>query len=206
MWVRNTPLSEKAEQRLLTKIKIGQLNSQKSHQAQRIAKEQAATERARSMLSSIKFGTDTCRLICALLYFCEGRKSVYTGISFMNSDAGLMSLFMSTLRTSFDLDEGRFRVQVHLHSYHNKDTQLKFWSRATGIPLKQFIKPYQKKNSGLYKKEGYQGCANVTYGDVTISRQLRAIAHECISSFKSAGDEGIEPPTTGLESVVMPFN
>jgi hypothetical protein len=58
-----------------------------------------------------------------------------------------------------------------------------FWSKVTGIPVSQFIKPYQKANSGLYKKEGYQGCANVTYSDVTISRELRAVAQECILVF-----------------------
>jgi transposase-like protein len=180
MWVRNVFLSKESKIRLLTKITAGQLSSQESHRAQRIAKENAAKQRARIILNDISFNVNISRLICALLYFCEGRKSPYSGISFMNSDPGLMKLFLTTLRTSFSLDETRFRVQVHLHSYHDKNVQLKFWSKIMNIPIVQFIKPYQKKSSGLYKKDGYQGCVNVQYHDVTISRELRMIAQEYI--------------------------
>lgn len=61
----------------------------------------------------------------------------------MNYDLMLMRLF---------LNESKFSVQVHLHSYHDMNTQLNVWSEATGIPRSQFIKPYLKKNSSLYKK------------------------------------------------------
>ncbi len=179
-WVRNVPMSKKSEQRLLTKIKIGQLYSQRVNREKRIEKERKASDRAKVLLSNIPSNNEMRRLVCSLLYLCEGRKSVFRGVDFMNSDPGLMRLFLKSLRESFDLDERRFRVQVHLHSYHNKETQLDFWSGVTAIPRSQFIKPYLKKTSGMYKKEGYPGCACVSYHDVTVSRELRAVSSEYI--------------------------
>jgi len=181
-WVRNVPLSKKFELRLLTKIKVGQLHSQKAHRLQRIAKEVSAKERAEVILKEIPKNKYVSRFVCALLYFCEGRKSIYRGVDFTNSDLDLMKLFMKSIRESFILDESRFRVQVHLHSYHDTETQLNIWSKATGIPRNQFTKPYHKKTSGMYKKEGYAGCACVSYHDVTVSRELRILAYEYMKS------------------------
>lgn len=205
-WVRNVPLSKESEERLLTKIKVGQLYSQKANRERRVAKEVASLKRSRMMLKRIPKANELSLLICSLLYFCEGRKSPFRGVDFMNSDPGLMKLFLALLRRSFDLDEDKFRMQIHLHTYHDEESQLSFWSGVTGIPRSQFIKSYIKKTSGMYKKEGYQGCACVSYHDVTISRELRSVASEYMKLNECAGDEGIEPPPKDLEAFVLPLN
>ncbi len=175
LWVENIPLSQTALLRLQENIQKGQLHLQNVIRNQRTTKEITAKEDARTMLFGKSFDNTTIKVICALLYACEGKKSPYSGVSFANSDPHLMKLFLHTLRSSFCLDERKFRVQIHVHSYHNKNVQILFWSKVTGVPMSQFIKPYEKKNSGSNKKEGYPGCANVRYHDVTISRELRAI-------------------------------
>ena len=201
MWLKKINLSEDAKIRLSARSHAGRLASQNTLRSIRNTKEECARSRAHTMFHDLAFDNKTTQIFCALLYVCEGKKSPYSGVSFMNSDLMLMRLFLNTLRASFILDESKFRVQVHLHSYHDMNTQLNVWSEATSIPRSQFIKPYLKKNSGFSKKEGYQGCANVRYHDVTIARELRAIAQECMTLNKTvfAGPPRLERGTSRLE-------
>lgn len=206
-WLKYITLSEDAKNRLRMRCCVGRLASQNTLRRQRLIKEKQAMNRAKILLQGKMFTNDMTQIVCSLLYMCEGKKSPYSGVSFMNSDPGLMKLFLNTLRASFSLQEAKFRAQVHLHSYHDKKTQLEFWSKVTGIPLVQFIKPYEKKNSGRSKKEGYQGCANVRYHDVVIARELRAIAQECVKLNKIvfAGPPRLERGTSRLECDVLPL-
>ena len=176
VWVRNISLSKTAEKRLLTRITIGQLASQKAKRAQTVIKESNAIDIADEIISKLVFNKNVAQILCAFIYYCEGSKDVRKGLSFTNSDPDLVRFFLSIFRKSFDLNEKKFSVGVHLHSYHNPKKQLKFWSKTTNIPVEQFIKPYLKPTSGLYKKEGYPGCVSVRYGSAKIARELKAVA------------------------------
>lgn len=179
LWVRNIALSDTARQRINERLSNGQLASIQTKKVQTQAKEQKAALDARKALKTLHFDVNTNKLLCAMIYFCEGTKSS-GDVRFTNSDPGLIKLFLSLFRSSFDIDEKKLSVCVHLHSYHQKEEQLKFWSKTSNIPVRQFIKPYQKKHSGLYKKEGYQGCVCIRYGSAVIARELKAIALEFI--------------------------
>lgn len=178
LWVRDISLSKNALARIEGRMTKGQIAARKAKRAQTAQREQYATQVARQVLQKTILNKNSAIILCAMIYYCEGRKSVQQGIAFTNSDPDLIKLFLVLFRKSFVLDEEKFRVCVHLHSYHNSEQQLKFWSKTTTIPLRQFIKPYQKPHSGLYKKEGYQGCIRVGYSDVKIARELKAIAVE----------------------------
>ena len=95
-----------------------------------------------------------------------------------------ITTFIFLFRNSFKLDESKFRVLMHLHKYHNEKTEKDFWSKITKIPQNQFNKTYLKQNSGKYKKEGYQGCIKIYYGDVSIARKLRSIAKMFMERYK----------------------
>ncbi len=201
VWVRSITLSLKAQERLREKIRTGQKSSQDTLRGRRLDKERGAVVQAGDIVSKIRLDHDATLLLCAMLYACEGTKSAYSGVSFMNSDPSLMKLFVDSLRASFPVDERKFRVQMHLHSYHDEGVQRELWSAATGVDPGQFIKTYRKADSVLCKKEGYQGCVNLRYHDVTVSRMLRAVAKECYGSGRSifAGPPGLEPGTSRLE-------
>lgn len=112
-------------------------------------------------------------LLTALIYECEGGKSERSSLEFTNSDPVLVGIFLKLLRSIFHLDESKFRVIMHLHSYHNEKNERKFWSKITNIPEKQFLKTYQKAESGKIKS-GYRGCVQIKYFDVSIKRTLLA--------------------------------
>lgn len=176
VWLRSVVLSGEAKQRITNKMTSGQIAAQKIKLAQTSLKEKEAYKQAYALIKNIKISSAYRKIICTMIYYCEGAKNERNGLVFTNSDPQLVKLFLALFRESFALHEKKFRVCVHLHSYHNKDSQLKFWSKTSSIPVQQFIRPYQKPHSGIYKKEGYQGCVSIRYGDVKIAREMKAIA------------------------------
>jgi hypothetical protein len=114
-------------------------------------------------------------LICALTYWCEGAKDT-NRVDFTNADPNLVKLFLNFFRSSFDVTPEKFRVRLHLHSYHDTTKQMNFWSKVTGIPKKQFTKPHLKQHTGIQTRENYQGCVGIRYHDADIARQLKATA------------------------------
>lgn len=171
-WLRNITLSKKAEQRLLTKIKNGQLISSTRKKEKTKKDLDIYFKDSLKIIENLKIDKELTKVICALLYWCEGDKNFYSAVRFTSSDDNLTRTFLTLLRKSFKLDEGKFRVCIHLHNYHNSEEQLKFWSKVTNIPPSKFIKPYKKKNTGKRTREGYNGCVSVRYHDVKIARQL----------------------------------
>jgi len=184
LWVQNVELSEKAKARLQRNYTNGQLASQKTIKEKTRQKNIQADNFAKEILLKIDFNKTNQAVLCAMIYFCEGNKSLKSLVTFTNSDADLVRTFLYLLRNSFDLDEKKFRVLMHLHKYHNEKTQKDFWSSITGIPQEQFNRSYLKPNSGKYKKEGYQGCIKVHYADVSVARKLQSIAKMFMERYK----------------------
>lgn len=177
LWLQHTPLSVRAQERIQKRRDEGSRKSRATLNDRTHKRLTEAFGFAQKTLGNISDTTDSSRLYCALLYWCEGEKSKNDkSLFFTNSDPLLVKFFLKHFRKGFEIDETKFRVCVHLHSYHDAKRQLLFWSQITNIPLAQFIKPYQKSNSGKNKRAGYAGCASVRYHDVRIARQVQAIA------------------------------
>lgn len=185
LWVRNVALSDNAKNVIENKYTNGQLKAQRARRAQTSEKLKSATQFAQSVMEKFSENTSTNQVICAMLYWCEGTKSVSDReFTFTNSDPDLVITFLKLLRSSFRIDEQKFRVCVHLHDYHDTKRQLQFWSKTTNIPLLQFIKPYRKPHTGNQQKIGYQGCAQIRYHDVVVARALQAIAKAYLAKHK----------------------
>lgn len=179
VWTSKVALTER--QRALV---AGRLAAAKRRQmlrlahSRRIKREQAelmTRSLAQSTLESARLSIDHKRLLCAVLFWCEGEKDVSSGIRFINSDPLMVRKFLSLLRQSFRLDESKFRALIHLHDYHNVQSQLSYWSGLTDIPPQQFYKSYQKPHNGKQSRAGYQGCISVRYVDVELGKLLKSI-------------------------------
>jgi len=175
VWVRNIPLSPTAEKRLLKKISAGQLAGGKSRHNAVIVREAEYLQLALEKIKKINSTKEHRLSYCALIYWCEGAKSANC-VDFTNSDPQLISLFLRLFRSCFIVSESKFRVSLHVHSYHNIDTQIHFWSDVTGVPKQQFIKPYQKPHTSKTMRDNYQGCVSIRYHNSEIARQLLAQA------------------------------
>lgn len=178
LWVRSVPLSRRAQRRLRSVYTAGQIASQKAHRKMTERKIADARTHAQQVVSALSDDARAEQVLCAMLYWCEGAKMHDNRgyFSFVNSDPMLVRTFLVLLRRSFSLDESKFRVCVHMHSYHNEDRQLVFWSETTGIPLKQFIRSHKKAESGQSIRSGYQGCVQVRYYDTKLLRYILALA------------------------------
>jgi hypothetical protein len=172
VWVADVKMDSIAEARLLKKIKLGSFISAKNKQAKIDAREEKYFQEA---LEEIKSNPNHERIMCGMLYWCEGGKSPRV-VAFTNSDPRLVKTFLNLLRKSFVLDETKFHPCIHLHAYHIPSKQLDFWSKITDIDKQQFIKPYQKQNTGKRFREGYQGCISIRYYSSDLARRLMAIA------------------------------
>ncbi|MES2224407.1 MAG: hypothetical protein V4478_00295 [Patescibacteria group bacterium] len=175
-WLKGIQLSKVAQKKIEAKMSNGQIAAKKAKKLQTMAKEEMAKLAALETLKDVRWSMQYTKIICAMMYYCEGAKNVQSGIRFSNSDPLVIALFMKLFRRSFYIQEEKLRVCAHLHSYHDKNEQLSFWSKTSSIPLRQFTKPFLKPSSGLHKKEGYQGCITIKYGDVTIAREMKALA------------------------------
>ncbi len=184
LWVRNVPLSEKAQSRLNKKYTNGQLASQKVIKEKTEEKNKIANIFALDLLREKNILNSDLILFCAMIYHCEGSKSLRDSITFTNSDPSLIQTFLFLFKRSFKIDEKRLKVLMHLHDYHNETKQKQFWSKITKIPTEQFLKTYNKKTTGLYKKENYQGCIQIRYNDVSIGRKLNAVAKSFMERYK----------------------
>ena len=141
----------------------------------RLRREAEVRSKALDIVGNAKLTLDHKRLVCALLFWCEGGKDVAAGIQFINSDPLMVAKFLSLLREAFPVQESKFRALVHLHDYHDPTAQLAYWSEITQIPLLQFHKSYIKPHTGKNIRPGYPGCISVRYLEASLGRLLKAI-------------------------------
>lgn len=179
VWTRTLDLTEDENQRILKHYSEAQqrkienlANINKKNRQQR---DLQIKSNAHKMMKNTKLTKNHDRLICAIMFWCEGGKNVSGGIKFINSDPRMIQSFLALFRKSFDVDEAKFRALVHLHEYHDKEEQLKYWSELTKIPTSQFHKPYLKIHTGKNKREGYPGCISLRYLDTSLGKLLKMI-------------------------------
>lgn len=173
-WSKDIVLSEKAQKRLQTRVTAGQLASASTKRLKTEKVLENYYDQSYKWLAGREqgFDVDTKKLFCSLIYWCEGGKVNNRMVQFTNSDPDLISAFLTLLREIFTIDETKFRVCIHLHSYHDKNKQIEYWSKQTNIPEKQFIKPFMKANTGKRIRQNYQGCCQIRYYNSDVTRQL----------------------------------
>ncbi len=170
-WVKHVVLSKKARERLLTKIKKGQLIMADNKKRRTKEKMDLYYKNAQNEIINAPLDNLGKKLLCAGLFWCEGNKGT-SSLKFTNSDPKVIKTFLALLRQSFNIDESKLRMCIHLHEYHNPLKQITFWSKITGVPKSRFMKPYLKPHTGKRVRDGYEGCININYYDARLAREL----------------------------------
>ncbi len=179
IWLRTLKLSQKAQKILRRKGELGRIRGNKTIREKSLQKSLCIDASVGEYLAHPPFQSWQAKAICAFLYGCEGAKNERR-VVFINSDPDLIHFFLMLLRRAFPLNEGNFRVLMHLHEYHDEKIQKRFWAGITGIPEEQFSKTYQKKNGKKIIREGYQGCISVRYNSGPIQKELVKIYREML--------------------------
>lgn len=110
---------------------------------------------------------EALRVVGAVLYWGEGYKTEKShGIDLANSDAAMIATFVRFLREICGVDEKRLRVLLYCYANQDPKKLIRFWSNVTGIPLKQFSKPYVRKDykDAMLDKMPY-GMVHIRYAD-----------------------------------------
>lgn len=179
LWLRAVDISPTGKKKLLKTIaKARSKGGQVKHLA-RLNKERLISTNAHKLPWHFKKSVAEYKFLAALLYWCEGEKKI-NAVRFTNSDPNLVKLFLRCLHGGFTLNNKKFRVCLHLHAYHNKEKQKKYWSRITGIPTNQFLKIHKKNNTRKRIKDNYPGCVSIRYHDVNVAIEL-AILQKILS-------------------------
>ncbi len=112
--------------------------------------------------------------LLALLYWAEGDKyKGACGIRFTNTDPNLTKLYITLLRTCYNIDETKFRIRLYVHHYHSIKKVKNFWSKTLNVPLTQFNKVYIKKRGRTRKfRKNFSGICFLYYGDSNIRKEL----------------------------------
>ncbi len=173
-WLREISISKEGESRMREQASLHRYKMSLCWTQKRLTKSLFHQKQAQIILDQISFTPSISKLICAVFFWAEGSKTNHR-LEFTNSDPNMIVLFLRLLRQSYDLDEKKFRVCLHLHEYHNAEEMIDFWSRITGIPHNQFIKPYKKPHTGFRKKKDYEGCVSIRYYNSEIACQLEAL-------------------------------
>ena len=145
-------------------------------------------ERKRQALKSSELNTldainnitpDNAKVFASLIYWCEGSKYPATNkMDLTNSDPKLLEMFLKLLRTSFNLNESKFRVKLQIHNTHDSEKIKKYWSKILSIPQSQFMKPTITKPTGRKYRKEYFGTCTVRYHDYKLQLKLIGIYEE----------------------------
>lgn len=184
LWLTNVTLPKRAIERLTKKKILGQYKTILIRQEKRKRLISFFEEKAASDLKTIRMSKNISKLLCALVYYCEGAKGTDRYVTFINSDPSLIQLFLFVFRKSFLIDESKFRLLMHLHTYHKENKQKLFWSNVTNIPIEQFMHSYRKPNTQKRIRENYQGCVSIRYYDAIIAKELLAYYRIAAKQFK----------------------
>jgi len=123
------------------------------------------------------YSLEVQKTMLALLYWAEGSKGREV-VQFANTDPKLALLFITLLRNSFEIDESKIRIRLHLHSYHQEKRVKAFWSKLLEVSETQFNKSHRKKRSEekTYRRN-IGGICFIKYNSVYLQERIMQYAH-----------------------------
>ncbi|MBU3933264.1 MAG: hypothetical protein KKH11_01160 [Candidatus Omnitrophica bacterium] len=127
------------------------------------------------------------RIAGIMLYWAEGAKERAT-VDFANSDPQMIKIFLRFLREICGIAESRIRIYLYAFSDQNIDELKSYWSKVTGVPESQFIKPYIRKvNPHLKDRRMPYGLIHVRYNDKRLLECIKSWLSEYKMSLLGAG-------------------
>lgn len=168
LWVRDLPtpprlLPEASKQRSIEGTRRWWAREREVREAQRSSDVAAAAAQIGNL-------SERELLIAgAIAYWCEGEKAKphrrsYGGVNFINSDPGLLLLFLRFLN-SVGVPRAQLRYRVHIHETAGVAAATHYWCNLADASPEQFVKPNIKHHNPrtVRKNTGadYHGCLQI---------------------------------------------
>lgn len=180
LWVRGIELTPEQQQRLHEReVEATGRNralAMMAHRQARLARIDEARNQADALLATLDDLTQTNQIMAAMLYLAEGAKAE-TAFAFGNSNPQIIRYWLYLLRTSFTIDESKFRIQIMCRADQDEAELRQYWMHLTSIT--RCIKSHvdARTQGKATKRAGYKGVCLIHYYDIAIRRYLDALAH-----------------------------
>lgn len=184
LWVRGIELTPEQQQRLHEReVEATGRNralAMMAHRQARLARIDAARKQAEALLGTLDDLTQTNHIAAAMLYLAEGAKAE-TAFAFGNSNPQVIRYWLYLLRSSFKIDESKFRLQIMCRADQDEAQLRQYWMEVTNI--NRCIKSHVdiRTEGKATKRTNYKGVCLIHYYDVSIRRYLDALAHELMA-------------------------
>ena len=172
-WLQGMPLSEK---RLRELRDNSQIRIEKTRETKRRKKEARRAEVYKQVSRDIEKSKDKKFIAGFYLYWGEGTKTADYTVSFTNSDPSMVLCFVEWLEL-LGVGKEQMRVKLHLYSDQKEEGLKKYWSKSTGISIKNFNKSYIKETRSdrkTYKGMFSHGTCVVAYHNRDIREYVMA--------------------------------
>jgi len=154
LWLQDVGLAKKQKQLLTEKKKRAQQRGSEARREQRIILTKAIKRRARKEIAEIS--KRDLWITGIALYWGEGAKEKRKAaqVSLCNTDPRLIKTFLRWLDEICEISESDINFGIHLHKNSRNRVQKvqKYWSQATGFPVKRFDKITWKKHNVKTKR------------------------------------------------------
>ncbi len=180
LWVRGIELTPEQQERIrrheLEMLTENQHLCAAYHRQARLDRIQLERDKAEAFLDALDNIHQVNHIAAAMLYLGEGVKGE-RNFAFVNSNPQIIRYWMYLLRSSFNIDETKFTLQVM--SRHDQDTAVleEFWSEVTQIKSVRIGHIDARTEGKPPLRVDYRGVCRINYYDLTIRRYLDALAH-----------------------------
>ena len=152
LWVRDVELSS---EQLLELSERGQKKEvierrRKTRLDRGAARRQIVIDEARSEIVGIS--KQELFMLGVALYWAEGSKTKRGVVELTNSDPELIRVGMRFFREYCKVPEEKFRGHICIHPHLSKEDAEYYWSKVSGIPVKQFFKTSLQQSRASQKK------------------------------------------------------
>lgn len=189
-WVCNIPLTTAQIERLKSnqdkgRAKAAQHFNSPKQKWQRIREDIISQTSQEITFSRLR---KNLKIIGAILYWAEGYKATRNMVSFSNSDPLMIKIMMQFFKNICKVPNTKFRGVVHIHPHLNKNKAENFWSKTSGIPLKQFHKTQMAVSKASKQKKDTLplGTFNIVISDTCLRAKiegwLKGISKWAVSS------------------------
>lgn len=89
----------------------------------------------------LKYSIDLLRIVGAALYWAEGYNASRAEIIFANTNPDMIRLMVLFFKSVCKIKNEKLRGKVAIHPHLDIKEAEKYWSKISGIPLRQFNKP-----------------------------------------------------------------
>jgi hypothetical protein len=187
LWLRDIELTQDQSERLLSiKLKAGfasehsRFLASEWHRRQKQDRIEAARQQAAALLDSLEQSVHANHIAAAMLYLAEGSKGS-DALVFANSNPDIIRYWLYLLRTSFNIDEAKFRLRLIIRADQDSDVMRSYWINVTAIPqcMRVYVDARTLGKSPTYST--YKGVCTVSYNDISLRRYPDAVAHGLIA-------------------------